>query len=357
MLEAGYTTVCEFHYLHHDADGRPYADDADAGAGAAARRAARRHRPHAAAGALPDQRLRRAAAAARASAASSARPIRCCACCERAEADLRGAGRAPGPGAAFAARRAARRRCAKRWRASTRSTPTAPIHIHIAEQTKEVDDCIAWSGQRPVAWLLDHAPVDARWCLVHATHMDAGEYRARRRQRRRRRPVPDHRGQPRRRHLRPAGLARGRRRLGHRLRQPCLRQRGRGTAAARIQPAPGHARSATSRAEPAQPHVATAHDAGGGAGRRAGRGPRHRRPRGRAAGRLRGARRRASGAGTAWRRPTCCRRMCSPATAAARSMRCGRRASRASPRAAMLLHDSAAAGFVAARSQLLQAQP
>jgi formimidoylglutamate deiminase len=53
---------------------------------------------------------------------------------------------------------------------------SAPIHIHIAEQTKEVDDCVAWSGQRPVAWLLDHAPVDARWCLVHATHMDMAEY-------------------------------------------------------------------------------------------------------------------------------------------------------------------------------------
>ena len=51
----------------------------------------------------------------------------------------------------------------------------APRHIHIAEQTREVDDCIAWSGQRPVAWLLDHVPVDARWCLVHATHMDAAE--------------------------------------------------------------------------------------------------------------------------------------------------------------------------------------
>ena len=55
--------------------------------------------------------------------------------------------------------------------------PRAPVHIHIAEQTREVDDCLAWSGQRPVAWLLDHAPVDARWCLVHATHMDADEYR------------------------------------------------------------------------------------------------------------------------------------------------------------------------------------
>jgi len=53
---------------------------------------------------------------------------------------------------------------------------TAPIHIHIAEQRAEVDACLAWSGQRPVSWLLDHAPVDERWCLVHATHMDAQEY-------------------------------------------------------------------------------------------------------------------------------------------------------------------------------------
>jgi formimidoylglutamate deiminase len=50
-----------------------------------------------------------------------------------------------------------------------------PIHIHVAEQEKEVADCLAWSGARPVGWLLDHAPVDHRWCLVHATHMDNGE--------------------------------------------------------------------------------------------------------------------------------------------------------------------------------------
>lgn len=50
-----------------------------------------------------------------------------------------------------------------------------PIHIHIAEQIKEVADCHAWSGQRPVAWLFNHADVDAQWCLVHATHMDAAE--------------------------------------------------------------------------------------------------------------------------------------------------------------------------------------
>jgi formiminoglutamate deiminase len=53
-----------------------------------------------------------------------------------------------------------------------------PIHIHIAEQVKEVDDCLAWSGARPVEWLLGNTPVDARWCLVHATHMTDAETRA-----------------------------------------------------------------------------------------------------------------------------------------------------------------------------------
>lgn len=51
----------------------------------------------------------------------------------------------------------------------------APIHIHIAEQTKEVDDCLAWSGKRPVEWLIAHHSVDDRWCLIHATHMTDDE--------------------------------------------------------------------------------------------------------------------------------------------------------------------------------------
>jgi len=52
-----------------------------------------------------------------------------------------------------------------------------PVHIHIAEQTREVDDCLAWSGARPVEWLLDHASVDPRWCLIHATHVTQAEWR------------------------------------------------------------------------------------------------------------------------------------------------------------------------------------
>jgi len=53
----------------------------------------------------------------------------------------------------------------------------APIHIHIAEQTAEVDQALAQYGQRPVAWLMDHFAVDRRWNLVHATHLDESEIR------------------------------------------------------------------------------------------------------------------------------------------------------------------------------------
>lgn len=56
-----------------------------------------------------------------------------------------------------------------------RIAPGAPIHIHVAEQVREVEDCIAWSGARPVEWLMDHVGVDPRWCLIHATHMDEVE--------------------------------------------------------------------------------------------------------------------------------------------------------------------------------------
>jgi formimidoylglutamate deiminase len=51
----------------------------------------------------------------------------------------------------------------------------APIHIHVAEQDREVEDCLAWSAERPVEWLLNHAPVDGRWCLVHCTQTTGDE--------------------------------------------------------------------------------------------------------------------------------------------------------------------------------------
>jgi formiminoglutamate deiminase len=51
----------------------------------------------------------------------------------------------------------------------------SPVHIHVSEQTKEVDDCLAWSGRRPVEWLLDQQLLDERWCLIHATHTTPAE--------------------------------------------------------------------------------------------------------------------------------------------------------------------------------------
>jgi formimidoylglutamate deiminase len=51
----------------------------------------------------------------------------------------------------------------------------ARVHIHVAEQTKEVDDCVAWSGKRPVEFLFDQFDVSSRWCAIHATHMTTGE--------------------------------------------------------------------------------------------------------------------------------------------------------------------------------------
>jgi formimidoylglutamate deiminase len=55
--------------------------------------------------------------------------------------------------------------------------PGGPIHMHAAEQTGEVEQCVAWSGARPVEWLLENAAIDARWCLVHATHLTDDEVR------------------------------------------------------------------------------------------------------------------------------------------------------------------------------------
>jgi len=53
--------------------------------------------------------------------------------------------------------------------------PEGPLHIHAAEQVKEVEEVEAHLHARPVRWLLDNLPIDERWCLIHATHLDAGE--------------------------------------------------------------------------------------------------------------------------------------------------------------------------------------
>lgn len=175
MLEAGYTSVCEFHYVHHDADGRPYADDATLAL--VLLRAAEKagigltllpvlYQASGFGGLPPGEGQRRFIRSTDSMLALLERLKPLC--------DAQGARLGLAPHSLRAVPPDSLRAALAGLQALD---ATAPVHVHIAEQTREVDDCIAWSGQRPVAWLLDHAPVDARWCLVHATHMDADEYR------------------------------------------------------------------------------------------------------------------------------------------------------------------------------------
>jgi formimidoylglutamate deiminase len=174
MLEAGYTAVCEFHYVHHDLDGHPYADDATLAL--ALLRAAQRAGigltllpvlyQTSGFGSLPPNEGQRRFIRATDSMLrllERLKPL-----CDSQAARL---------GLAPHSLRAVPPDALREALAGLDAIDAlAPVHIHIAEQTGEVDACIAWSGQRPVAWLLDHVPVNQRWCLIHATHMDAQEY-------------------------------------------------------------------------------------------------------------------------------------------------------------------------------------
>ena len=170
MLEAGYTWVCEFHYLHHQPDGRPYADAAamsealieaaaETGIGLcllpvlyqqggfdgralSSRQARFGHDTGQYLDLLAQLRRREHPLLRVGMALHSLRAVGAEAMAEALVAEL-----------------PARR----------------PVHIHIAEQQAEVDECLERRGARPVSWLYDHAEVDARWTLVHATHLSAAE--------------------------------------------------------------------------------------------------------------------------------------------------------------------------------------
>ncbi|KQX84307.1 formimidoylglutamate deiminase [Variovorax sp. Root473] len=174
MLEAGYTSVCEFQYVHHDTDGRPYTDDA------ALSRALLRAAQATGIGftLLPvlyqtsgfgDQPPTEGQRRFIRSTESMLRLLETL----KPDCDAQGARLGLAPHSLRAVPPDALHEALAGLDAIDR---TAPVHIHIAEQTKEVDDCVEWSGLRPVEWLLDHARVDARWCLVHATHMNDAEY-------------------------------------------------------------------------------------------------------------------------------------------------------------------------------------
>ncbi len=173
MLEAGYTSVCEFHYVHHDHDGRPYADDmalsmcllrASARAGIGLTLLPVLYQTSGFGASPPSEGQRRFIRSTDNMLAllQKLKPL-----CEAQGARL---GLAP-----HSLRAVPPDSLREALDGLQAMDAKAPVHIHIAEQTAEVDACLAWSGQRPVEWLLDHAPVDARWCLVHATHMGAEE--------------------------------------------------------------------------------------------------------------------------------------------------------------------------------------
>ena len=170
MLKAGYTRVCEFHYLHHQTDGKPYAEPAamslalieaarEAGIGLTllpvlymsggfdGRALGERQRRfgHEVEGYLRLLEILQA----------------------KAGDDLR-------VGIALHSLRAVPEQAMREVLGSPLAA-ASPVHIHVAEQIGEVQDCLAKRGARPVEWLFDHADVDARWCLVHATHLTEAE--------------------------------------------------------------------------------------------------------------------------------------------------------------------------------------
>ncbi len=164
MLESGFTSVAEFHYLHHDPEGKPYANIAETASRIAAAAAATGidllllpvFYAHGNFGGLPPT-------------AGQRRFINTLdqffALHDKCKA-LAATGAAP---------HSLRAVTPDELAALVPLAKNRPFHLHISEQTQEVADCLAWSGIRPIEWLLSHAPVDENWCLIHATHANHAE--------------------------------------------------------------------------------------------------------------------------------------------------------------------------------------
>ena len=177
MLEAGYTTVGEFHYVHHDRTGRPYADPAE-------------------------MSKRVLAAAGEAGIAITLLPVLYA---------TGGVGKPPSPSqrrflhpdpdrylslvdtlangargdplvhvgiAPHSLRAVDPDRLSRVLGATTETLRDTPIHIHVAERKEEVQECVERLGAAPVEWLVANVGLDTRWTLVHATHCSDRERRA-----------------------------------------------------------------------------------------------------------------------------------------------------------------------------------
>ncbi|MFG6443241.1 formimidoylglutamate deiminase [Roseateles sp. LKC17W] len=173
LLRGGYTQVCEFHYLHHPAAGQAFEDELDmawalasaaedTGIGLTLLPVVYTRSGFAAAGLRPDQHR----FAADADWAWRA--------CQRINAA--GLPRV-NAGVALHSLRGASPADIKRLR-DVIGGHDLPLHIHVAEQTAEVADCLAATGQRPLQWLAEGGHLDTRWQLVHATHAEPAEIEA-----------------------------------------------------------------------------------------------------------------------------------------------------------------------------------
>ena len=171
MLKGGFTSVAEFHYVHQDTDGKPYADPAElalqvsqaassVGIGMTLLPVLYTHSGFG--GLAPNEGQRRFINSTHSylDLQSRLKPI-----IESQPAQALGL--------CFHSLRAVTPQQISEVMAA--SDKQCPVHIHIAEQQKEVDDCLTWSGRRPLQWLYENVDVDERWCLVHATHAEADE--------------------------------------------------------------------------------------------------------------------------------------------------------------------------------------
>ena len=173
MAKAGYASVAEFHYVHHDAAGKPYADSAElAWRIVAAARAAGLGLT------LLPVFYAHAGFGGTATTAGQRRFVHSIYTFTHLFDRLREGASTHGYVLGVAPHSLRAVTPEELGQVVRLAAPDAPIHIHAAEQTREVDDCFAWSRMRPVEWLLTQAQVDARWCIVHATHMTEKEIAA-----------------------------------------------------------------------------------------------------------------------------------------------------------------------------------
>jgi formiminoglutamate deiminase len=170
MLSAGFTRVGEFHYLHNDVDGRPYANPGELTDRIVAARDATgigltllpvfyAHGGFGGAPAKPGQRR------------FLSDPDGFAHLVEHGRVILRDSSDA----VVGIAPHSLRAVTPEELSAILPLAAGGPTHIHVAEQVGEVADCVSWSGARPVRWLLHHAPMGKGWCLIHATHLDEAE--------------------------------------------------------------------------------------------------------------------------------------------------------------------------------------